>query len=160
MAPKSRKWHYSPATYRGPRVEHVSLSNQSLFPMHTAPGNSQQDGQSYYEYRLETKLSGSVAKSRGCQLVKYRLGRRGFGRRRLVERGDCQSQDLFYRCGADGRIEHDGSNCRTSLSLDAKPCHVESSKTTCELPHANASPKSNRCGPGGKTHWELERTIQ
>lgn len=25
----------------------------------------------------------------------------------------------------------------------------------CPMPHANASPKNNRCGPDGKSHWDL-----
>jgi hypothetical protein len=32
--------------------------------------------------------------------------------------------------------------------------HVKESATNCSLPHANASPSNNRCGPGN-THWDL-----
>ncbi|KAL7572291.1 hypothetical protein ACA910_017890 [Epithemia clementina (nom. ined.)] len=29
------------------------------------------------------------------------------------------------------------------------------SDVTCPLPHSNASPENNRCGPDGQSHWEL-----
>jgi hypothetical protein len=32
--------------------------------------------------------------------------------------------------------------------------HMKDSETSCFLPHANASPSNNRCGPGN-THWDL-----
>jgi hypothetical protein len=32
--------------------------------------------------------------------------------------------------------------------------HIQESATNCSLPHANASPSNNRCGPGN-THWDL-----
>jgi len=34
---------------------------------------------------------------------------------------------------------------------------VDGTSSTCPLAHANASPKNNRCGEGGNTHWELPK---
>lgn len=39
-------------------------------------------------------------------------------------------------------------------SLDAAKVGHKAQQT-CSLPHANASPKNNRCGKGGKSHWDL-----
>lgn len=32
---------------------------------------------------------------------------------------------------------------------------VPHSSTVCPMPHANASPENNRCGPDGMSHWDL-----
>jgi len=43
----------------------------------------------------------------------------------------------------------------TTTDPDPKSAGADSaSSTTCAMPHANASPRNNGCGPGG-THWDL-----
>mmetsp|Transcript_14479 Transcript_14479/g.36368 ORF Transcript_14479/g.36368 Transcript_14479/m.36368 type:complete len:441 (+) Transcript_14479:163-1485(+) len=41
--------------------------------------------------------------------------------------------------------------------MNLEPSKEYETTSQCELPHANASPKNNRCGEDGKSHWDLPK---
>jgi len=77
---------------------------------------------------------------------------------KMVQEAVDNMKDFFTIIGITERLPETAELLGTTFPwMNLEPSEEYETTSQCELPHANASPKNNRCGEDGKSHWDLPK---
>lgn len=75
---------------------------------------------------------------------------------KMVQEAVDNMKDFFTVIGITERLPETAELLgKTFPWMNLEPSEDYETTSQCELPHANASPKNNRCRDDGKSHWDL-----